>query len=865
MASGKKGWVSPDILSLNTWIWKAWNMSWSSTRPLSHVSCLHLWKESCDRVPPPEPFLPDLRLFHALDETYAVLVRHGLATERPQSPPTRLLAWRRGVMQTFEAMAEELKGFHPAHLPVYLARVIRDGAMRLPEVVLLAAFEAPAPIEEALFDSMAGRCALKRVELPVGHPEKTGRVVLPSRKQEVAWLTRQLVLDARTIPLNRIGIVVPDTETYVPHIKRAFREIMGESFDRTRSSYNIALGTPLLDRPLVQSGLLPLRFWVEAQPRSLLLSLLLSTYYGNWGASRDHVAQADCIWRKKNIDVGLPSLIKTISNESRELLRLLNGADPTLEEALGAFVQQSVRTGAEWVRSLETFWSLVGFPVTADESDTGAWRHFTTLLHRMREDLGRTSMSLEYFTALLQSLLSRDLVHIRGNEEAGIQVLGIIESRGLSFDKLYVLGLSAGSLPRPTRPLPFLDVRERHQVQGATAESQYIFGQEAFGHLLACAPDVTLIRPEEESAEPLAPSPFWAQVEAEEEIHCVIDPWNAQDSVWGRAAWLQEAKKGLAHPQTFPPDDSPVKGHRLPETISVSRLAVAFVCPFRFYAETILNLFPVDELIPGISPMDRGNRLHKALAFFTRRYRDQGLSPNKDRIAIEALLRACSDEALSTDAVEASPTANLDVSRHSLAMERRRWLGDRDGTVGLLTRWLDLELQRLKEGWRWLCEESPFEGLRAPGWPFSIVGRIDRVDGHEDKGIVLWDYKSGEYASGREVLEFFIDPQIPTYIMAAREGRIAGIVKGLGPNMDLSGGYIVLKKPSSVGHKALAPREGDWDKILNQWKEAVTTLGKKLVSGQFRAGPYPVSKGARNENACQYCPYGSLCNRKAFA
>jgi RecB family exonuclease len=841
MAAGKTGWASPDILTLNAWIWKAWNMTWPSTRPLSYLSCLALWKEASSRVPPPGPFLPDLKLFHALDETYAVLVRHGLPTQGPAASATPLIAWRQEIMQTFETLAKDLRSFHPAFLPVYLARAIREGAVSQPETVVLAAFEAPAPIEEALFECLASVCAVRRIDLPAGTPEKTDGVVLPSRKQEVAWLTRQLVMDAQTIPLNRIGVVVPDTEIYAPYIRQAFREIMGGALDQTLSAYNISMGTPLLERSLVQAGLLPLSFWAQGEPRTLLLSMVLSSYYGRWATERDHIARA---------------------GQTPELFARLNGGEPTLEEALGAFVQVSARTGSQWVRTLKTFFDALGFPVTIDEADTGAWRHLRTILNRIREDLKGTYMGLTDFMGLLHHLLSEDLVHIRGSEEAGIQVLGIIESRGLSFEKLYVLGLSAGSLPRPVRPLPFLDVWERHQVQGATAESQFRFAQEAFRHLLACAPHVTLIRPEEESAEPLAPSAFWAQAVAEE-THHVIDVWNAPDAVWARAAWLQRAKKGLERPAVFPPADPPVEGHLLSKTVSVSHLSTAFVCPFRFYTETILQVFPLDELIIGISPLDRGNRLHKVLALFTRRCRDEGLAGKTDRAAMEAILKACSDEVLASSGCgEARHTGEDALGQHGWTMECRRWMGDKSEVPGLLTQWLDLELQRLDEGWRWLCEESSFDDLTFPDWPFSVSGRIDRIDYHKDKGFMLWDYKSGEQPTRQAVVEYLIDPQIPAYVQAAKEHRIAEVEKELGPNVHISGGYISLKTPSGVTHKDLAPTGGSWDKVLKRWKEAVARLGKVLASGQFRAEPYPVSDGVGQEMACQYCPYRPLCGRK---
>lgn len=448
IAAGRSGWVLPDILSLNAWIWKSWNMTWPSSRPLSHVNCLQLWKEASRLVPPPEPFLPDLKLLQTLDETYTVLVRNGLSPEGPADSPTPLLSWRREVTQAFEDLARDLKGFHPAFLPVRVIRAIKKGSVRLPEVIILAAFEAPAPIEETLFNCLASQCTLKRFDLPEGTPDKTERVVMPSRNQEVAWLIQQLVMDSQTMPLNRIGVVVPETETYAPHIKQALYEVIGAPLDQERSSYNMSMGTPLYKRPLVQSGLLPLRFWVEGQPRSILLSLVLSTYYGLWSAHRDRIARADNAWRKKGLDTGLHALLGALSEEAPELFSHLNGSNPTLPQALGVFAKEPRRAGAEWVCTLEEFWSLVKFPVIADEADTGAWSHFKLLLHAIREDLKETSLSLGDFTALLQHLLAEELVHIRGSEEAGIQVLGIIESRGLSFEKLYVLGLSAGSLPR---------------------------------------------------------------------------------------------------------------------------------------------------------------------------------------------------------------------------------------------------------------------------------------------------------------------------------------------------------------------------------------------------------------------------------
>jgi ATP-dependent helicase/DNAse subunit B len=467
-------------------------------------------------------------------------------------------------------------------------------------------------------------------------------------------------------------------------------------------------------------------------------------------------------------------------------------------------------------------------------------------------------MSLGELTALLRHLLSQEQVHVHGSEEAGLQVLGLIESRGLSFDKLYVLGLSAGSLPRPVRPLPLLDVQERPLVQGATVESQFTFAREAFGHLLACAPHHTiLMRPEEDSAEPLAPSPFFTEA-VSRESRPVMDVWNAPDPAWSRAAWLQQAKQGLENGSDFPPSDQPLEAHQLPDTVSVARLATAFACPFRFFVETVFKLVPLDELILGISPRDRGNVLHRVLAHFTRRcrgLREAGTLPRSD--TMEATLVACVDEVLAS-----CGKAKDSAHRHGWTMERRRWIGDAGDSPGLLKAWLALEQERVEAGWQWLAEESSFDGLTFPDWPFSVTGRVDRIDSHEEEGITLWDYKSGDHPTARAVMEGLIDPQLPAYLEAARAKRIVGIEKALETDTTMSAGYITLKRASSVAHKVLKPRGEDWEQVLVRWRDAVARLGKILVSGELEAMPFPVSDGGDSQKACRFCPYGPLCGRK---
>jgi RecB family exonuclease len=340
-----------------------------------------------------------------------------------------------------------------------------------------------------------------------------------------------------------------------------------------------------------------------------------------------------------------------------------------------------------------------------------------------------------------------------------------------------------------------------------------------------------------------------------------MDVWNEPGEASARATWLQQANKGLGRPIDFPPVDPPVHGHTFPKSISVSALAIAFLCPFRFFIERMAGLLPLDEPIMGIPPLERGNLLHRTLALFTRRCRDQGLAGDAARTAMEKLLNTCADEVLSATDQDTLHTHETRVGQHARAVERARWLGGAKDAQGLLTAWLHLEMGRLDEGWQWLCEEASFDGLSDSSWPFSVAGRVDRIDYHADSGYALWDYKSGQVPTRKDVLENLLEPQILAYVHAAREGRIYQIPATSLSNAYIVGGYIGLRTPSAVSMTRFITEQKDLDIALQRWKEAVARIGSRLASGQFEAEPGHVSYGATEEAACRYCPYGPLCGR----
>ncbi|MFH1671833.1 MAG: PD-(D/E)XK nuclease family protein [Pseudomonadota bacterium] len=840
LGEGKNGWIPPDIMTLNAWIQQAWGATWPRTKSLSYIARMKLWETVVRSNPPPAGLSPDLSLYETLDETYAVLVRHLLSLGGGDIPSTPIVSWRRATCRAFESLAQSKGAFHPDHLPSFLAEAVRDGKIKLPDQIVLAAFEAPAPIEQALFDAISERCNLKMLPLPAGTPDRIARAVsLPDKNQEILWLIRELFGDAQTSPLHRIGVVIPNIESCAPQIKRMLDEVMPIPTAGT-AGVNISIGESLLERPLIKAALLPIRFLAEGEPRSLLLSLFLSSYYGCWAKVRDRIAQADRIWRKFSINSGLDPLLEIIEKKEKGLLADINIPQTTLKNI---FLQFPSGKGAvtDWIDALNNFFLLTGFPTLADETDMGAYKHLRSCLSEMKQDLKDYYVDRGTFLQWLRHLLARKMVHVSGSEEAGIQILGLIESRGLYFDRLYVMGLSAENLPMSVRPFPLLDTTERVMIQGGTAESQFSFAKTAFNHLLAAAHHITLLRPEYRDAEPIPPSPFWPDTDK----RAVVDLWHEPDAVWARADWLQQGRRGMDEPSEMPVDPL-LKGEIIPESISVSELEVALNCPFKFLAQAIIGLKPLEAITDGVPPQERGQRLHQVLSRFTKLCREQGDPGKLNETDMKTLLAEAIQHVLS------------DVSDVPVwILEQRRWLGDEGSVPGLLAQWLALEQTRIKDGWGWCAEEIPFEDLSDPEWPFTLRGRIDRIDRHADGEIFLWDYKSGQIPSRGKIFNDLTAPQLPAYVEAAKSGLIPAI--SIDHKHAVSGGFIALESFAKVAHKQLAPAKNDWDDFLKQWRRSVALLGDRLKEGDYRADPYPLSANNNKEQACQYCDYTVLC------
>jgi len=839
---GRTGWLPAKVMTLNAWLMETWKRSWPEEIPASPLTLWRFWEKTVSQADLPEGIAPDLQLVQVLDDTYRVMVRDKVRPS-PTDSASPAAVWREGLFREFERRLGREGLFHPAWLPTKVMEARAFQTLEGREKIFLVGFEFPAPVEADLIGLLRGRfravcCSTHSVQGP-----EVKAVLLPNREEEVAWLAEEVLRATREHPLHRIGVIVPRPDPYLSLIGSAFREILGPPVREEEGLYNLSLGTPLWDQPLVQAGVLPLRFLLEGEPRHLLLSLFLSPYYRRWQGKSFALARVDRLWRKRGIASGMVNLLRVLKGEGFDELTPTAGG----EEPLAALLKDlggDRRSVYQWTHSLRRIWNGLGYPVLRMPGEEGFFRHLQEVLDLMNRDLKDEVMDGPRFYAWLKTLLAKTLVNEPGYEQAGIQVLGMIEARGLDFDRLFLIGLTEESLPQPVRPFPLLTPEERRQVQGATLESQFAFAASTFEHLKTLSPLLTLTRPSEENGDPLPPSPFWPNQEIQQERNI----WTAPGEVWIRAEWLRQTRRGIRRPSiTHPPQEpflfSTSTPFPVPATLSVSALETFLACPFRFFCADMMGIDPLEEIEPGIPAREKGEFVHKVLALITRTLRTEAVCLT-DEEAVRRVVRSCLDQALEDRKDELH-----------WRVERRRLMGDGEGIDGLLGGWLGLEKERLDQGWRWIKEEAVFDGLTFPGWAFSVRGRIDRIDHNKEaKGVCLWDYKTGSFSPFTDICERFLAPQLPLYLLA-----VQSFPEFAPPSVEtFQAGFVSLKSEKDLAHKELGKTLEDWEVCLDQWVQEISRLGKRMQQGDFAPDPRPEPQG-KELGACTYCDYQNLC------
>jgi ATP-dependent helicase/nuclease subunit B len=187
---------------------------------------------------------------------------------------------------------------------------------------------------------------------------------------------------------------------------------------------------------------------------------------------------------------------------------------------------------------------------------------------------------------------------------------------------------------------------------------------------------------------------------------------------------------------------APTAPSALPKRLSATQVEALRDCPYRFFAQAVLRLRPVDELDAEVDKRLFGSWLHATL----ERFHDQRAADP----APPAAMAATAAFAAAADAALDALCGGMDAAQAT--RRRSGLLPYRAGLPALATRYLDWLAGHEREGWRYAGGERPLSTAPSALDGMRLAGRIDRIDrrpagsgGDATPGQewLLIDYKTG--------------------------------------------------------------------------------------------------------------------------
>ena len=503
-------------------------------------------------------------------------------------------------------------------------------------------------------------------------------------------------------------------------------------------------------------------------------------------------------------------------------------------EARGKGKAHSYRT---WATVFANFLGELSWPgarplVSSEQQAVEAWG-------RLLSDFGGCDaissrpVALSVALSRLRAMASERKFQPQGPDQA-VELLPIEEAAGMHFERLWVAGAGANLWPQAIRPAPLLPLglQRRLRMPQASPQTALENAREQTEALLHSADEVVF---------------SWIQV-AEEGVRTTCSPLIAgfplRDQAsgagkGGKAPYVEDLRASASLERLgddlAPPVDEDEEiggGTRLMDRQLTN--------PFRAFAEFRLHAKEYPQPWDGLSPLQRGDLMHKLLC---RVYTEFG-----DAASLGAALPDLRPrlEEWAADLPRDEPPGARPVVLGLLRLERER-------AVQLALDWIRLDCGRGSFSVQMLEDQA-----QLTLGPVTLRMRLDRVDQPTaGGGPLVLDYKTGRLhpLSGLNPGRLR-SSQLPAYALATP--RVSGVayvylsreevsVRGLrDPEATIPGMQGMLKLLPISAHRDFKAYL-DWQNVLDAWREALEEAALDLCRGDARMEVFSYDDGARKQ------------------
>jgi len=602
---------------------------------------------------------------------------------------------------------------------------------------------------------------------------------------------------------TRIGVVVPDLQAQYHPLQRLLQRHIPQD------QFSISLGKPLTDYPLVTHALtwLGLDKGIIGNQQARLL--LHSPYL--FGARSELAMRSQAMHNSKLLqeaEIPFDSLVQEFSISTPKLAKSISNLTDYPRQA----------TPQAWMNEFKSRLITLGFPgeYPLNSSTYQCFQRFMGLFDELLQlSVINPLMSAAAALEALHDLAKSTIFQIR-KSTTPIQILGLLEASGCTFDSVWVSGLTDQCLPQKTNLSAFipLDLQRDLQMPRAVATRELQFAKQLLQRLQRGSQQAVFSYPCLTGDMPNMPSPLMVDL----------------PKFTATTRKLPSTTTLLVHRK----DD-----YSLPlrafETVSggTSLLANQAKCPFRAFTAHRLHATSEPKLSTGPDAGERGQILHRIMELLWQQIGSQQHLNTLTHAELDELIEIAIQNALTPYIHNRQMSFSPLVQDVELSRLRR-----------LITACLDWDKQRPAFAIEAL--EKTFT-IHLSGIDFRV--RIDRMDRlASDKKWVI-DYKTSIPVVKPWNEERPEAPQLLLY--ALLDESITALLF-----IQLKGGRLTCSGLSEdtlpiKGVNGLKKNER-WSDQQKQWHQQLTDLASEFGSGFCPPLPSRTS-------TCEQCDFQNLC------
>jgi len=475
-------------------------------------------------------------------------------------------------------------------------------------------------------------------------------------------------------------------------------------------------------------------------------------------------------------------------------------------------------------------------------------------LNRLHDTLTEftANLPLPFVLSLMQKAIQGIAVPLSGEPLEGVQVMGLLESRSLDFDHVYILGVNEGILPQVNVSPSFIPDSLRRAYGLPVLENQDAISAYMFYRLLQRSRKVSLVyNGQADDNNTGEPSRFLRQLEFESGYN-----FTYADQFQPVAVSHHEQRDILKEGEVWTRLSGYLDKQDPSMRLSATALTTYMNCPTQFFYKYIAKIEEPKELAENLEANNIGSMLHFVMERFYEELKNESPYVTPERISahrkhVQRLCKTAFVKVMANDEHKVIEHSGMQQVVLAIVAEYANVIIDHDEEVAPFSV-LDLESK----------DEIDFRiSVEGEERVVTLHGIIDRVDQKEGITRVV-DYKTGRDELQYSTLEDLFDGDTSkqnkaliqtlfyTYVYEKSKG-----ITGMEPNL-----YLIrkMRKEGTLFHFSESRKrvhlqaehlEGlkiDFDRLLRQKLEELFD-------------PATAFKHTTISDNCKYCPYLSLC------